>query len=170
MEGIKDVVRRGMEDLKAAIQKRMAETGYNASGRTSASLRVDAEGDTAALVGSPALLAAERGRGPGAVPRDFVSIIREWVRSRGVDYNGYQPRGVTATLSPEQKLDGLSGAIAHSIMKRGTVLHRKGMSRDVYSKALDDALSKIGEGVAGVLSLEIETIHQKYKKDENDEP
>lgn len=170
MEGIKDVVRREMEAMKAAIRKRMDEAGYNASGKTSASLRVDVEGDTATLLGSPALLAAEHGRGPGSVPKDFVSIIRKWVQDRGVDYNGYQPKGVTASLSSEQKLSGLSGAIAYSIMKRGTVLHRKRMPRDIYSMALVDALDKIGSGVAGVLSLEIETIHQKYKKDENDEP
>lgn len=169
MDGIKDIVRREMEGLKAAIQKRMAEAGYNASGRTSASLTVEVNGDTATLKGSKALLAAERGRGPGPVPRDFVSIIRKWVQDKGVAYNDFQPKGVTASLSPEQKLNGLSGAIAFSIMRRGTVLYRKKVSRDIYSAALEDTLSKMGDGVAGVLSLEIETIHQQYKKDENDE-
>ncbi len=167
MEGVKDIVRREMEGLKTAIQKRMADARYNASGRTSASLRVEVDENTATLLGSKALLSAERGRKPGPVPRNFFAIIRQWVLDKGISYADYQPKGVTATLTPEQKLTSLSGAIAYTIMKEGTVLHRKGMTRDIYSEALEKTLKNIGEGVAGVLSLEIETINQNYSKDED---
>lgn len=167
MEGVKDIVRREMESLKTAIQKRMEESHFNASGRTSASLHVEVDGDTATLLGSKALLVAERGRKPGAVPHNFFAIIRQWVLDKGISYADYQPKGVTATLSPEQKLNSLSGAIAYTIMKEGTLLHRKGMTRDIYGEALEKALNNISEGVAGVLSLEIETINQNYSKDED---
>lgn len=169
MEGIKDIIRREMEALKGNIQKRMGETGFNASGRTSASLRVDIDGETASLVGSRALLASERGRKAGPVPQNFTGIIRQWILDKGINYENYRPKGVSASLSSEQKLAGLSGAIAFSIMKNGTVLYRKGLTRDIYSKALSDTLETIGDEATGFLSMEIETIHTKYRGNENND-
>ena len=47
------------------------------------------------------------------------------------------------------------------------VLHRKGVTKDIYSKALQETLGNIGDRVGEKLALEIDTINNKFKSNEN---
>jgi hypothetical protein len=98
----------------------------------------------------------ERGRGPGNVPRNFTSIIRDWIVAKGISYQNLIPKNGT----PEQGLTRLSGAIAYSIMKNGTRLYRDKGYNDIFDTALKEELEKIATESAGVFDMEIDKIHQ----------
>lgn len=166
METIKGILQQEMELLKKNIQSRMIEERINASGRTMKSLTVQTSEFGGILFGSSVFLNLQRGRKPGAVPRNFVEIIKNWIEAKGINYSDYTPKS-GAKLSSEMKLQSLAGAIAHTIMKKGTVLHRKGVTKDIYSKALQETLGNIGDRVGEKLALEIDTINNKFKSNEN---
>lgn len=166
MSHIKDIVQQEMDILKKNIQTRMVAEKVNASGRTMKSLTIQTNEFGGILFGSSVFLNLQRGRKAGAVPRNFVEIIKEWIKAKGVNYKDYIPkRGGLA--SSEMKLQGLAGAIAYTIMKKGTVLHRKGITRDIYNKALEETIGNIGSRVGETLALEIDTINNKFKRNED---
>lgn len=166
MDPIKSIVQEEMEILKKNIQTRMTEEKVNASGRTMKSLTIQVDQFGGILFGSSVFLNIQKGRAPGAVPKNFVEIIKDWIQEKGVNYSDYMPKS-GAVISQEMKLQGLAGAIAHSIMKRGTLLHRKGITRDIYGKAIEDTLGRIATRVGDSLALEIDTINNKFKKNED---
>ena len=108
------------------------------------------------LEGASSFLTMERGRGPGNVPRNFTSIIRDWIIAKGISYQNLIPKNGT----PEQGLTRLSGAIAYSIMKNGTKLYRDKGYNDIFDTVLKDELEKIATESAGVFDMEIDKIHQ----------
>lgn len=168
MESVKMIVQQEMEDLKKNIQLRMEKEKVNASGRTSNSLVVQVSVFGGVLFGSSVFLNLQKGRGKGAIPQNFHEIIKDWIKAKGIEYSNYIPKG-GLHLSDEMKLNSLAGAIAHNIMTKGTVLHRKGVTRDIYGKALEDTLGNIGQRVGEAMALDIDTINNKFKEDENNE-
>lgn len=111
------------------IRQNLASTGTNASGRTSQSLRfeVSADGSIARLriLGRPYFMAVETGIKPypqyTKPSRDFVSEIREWLRTKG----GNQ---------------GAAYAIARSIHQKGTKLWKSGGRKDIVSNVVNSDL------------------------------
>lgn len=111
------------------IQNNLAATGTNASGRTSRSVRFEVTNDgTIArlrVLGRPYFLAVETGIKPYPQyikpSRDFVSEIREWLRSKG----GNQ---------------GAAYAIARSIHQKGTKLWKSGGRKDIVSNVVNSDL------------------------------
>lgn len=138
----------------AAIQSRMASEGINASGRTSASLRGEedeshmkiwAEGEHAPI------RTVQHGGGPhrNSEPRGFEEAIHEWVRVKP----GFAPEQREGE-SFERALNRAAGAIIHSIRERGTRRHRSPRD-DIYSPALDAAVSEFREKVKSILVKKI---------------
>lgn len=111
------------------IRQNLASTGTNASGRTSQSLRfeVSSDGSIARLrvLGRPYFMAVETGIKPypqyTKPSRDFVSEIREWLRTKG----GNQ---------------GAAYAIARSIHQKGTKLWKSGGRKDIVSNVVNSDL------------------------------
>ena len=159
---IKDIVQQHLDNVKAGIAQRMAQQGRNASGRSVASLNVVATDDGGSLEGSSSFLAMENGRGPGKVPYDFVSIIRDWIVAKGISYQDMIPKNGT----PEQGLKRLSGAIAYSIIKNGTKLYRDNGYNDIFTSVLEEEMEKMSNEIAGVYDLAVDALHNDNKDNE----
>lgn len=110
------------------------------SGRSSASLSVDVNGHVGTLYGSSSFLVMERGRGPGKVPYRFFDIIRQWIKDKGISVTPIPSKRLSAISPEERGLNSLAGAIAYTIMKKGTRLHRDGGLDDIYSSVIKEEL------------------------------
>lgn len=154
---IKDIVQRHLEAVKAGIAQQMAQQGRTASGKSVASLEVSADENGGTLSGASSFSTMEHGRGPGSVPKDFKSIIRDWIIAKGISYQDLIPKNGT----PEQGLSRLSGAIAYSIMKNGTKLYRDKGYNDIYDSVIAEELEKIAEETVGVFDAEVDSLHQE---------
>ena len=157
------ILEQHLQAVKEGIAQRMASTNRNATGKSVASLSVIVKGNEGYLEGAQSFLSMERGRGPGKVPHDFVSIIRQWILAKGISYQNMIPKNGNA----EQGLRRLSGAIAYSIMKRGTSLHRSQGYNDIYATLLQEELKKIEEEVSYTVELEVDKITDEFINENN---
>lgn len=157
---IKDIVQRHLEAIKTGIAQQMSQQGRNASGKSVASLEIKADDSGGYLEGSSSFFAMEHGRGPGSVPKDFVSIIKDWIVAKGISYQNMMPKNGT----PEQGLKRLSGAIAYSIMKNGTKLYRNKGYNDIYDSVLNEELEKLADETLGIFDTEADSILQEDTK------
>lgn len=161
-KGIVGIVARHLDAIKAGIVERMAQYGRNASGRSVASLEVETNEDGGSLKGLSSFLVMERGRGPGKVPANFTSIIRDWIVAKGISYKGMIPVNGT----PQQGLARLSGAIAYSIIKNGTRLYRDKRYNSIYSDLIEKELEALEKECSAVFELEVDKLHQEKPDNE----
>lgn len=148
---VRNIVTSHLNAIKDGISARMAQRGRNASGRTVQSLVVSANEGGGSLEGDKTFLYLEHGRGPGKVPHGFYDIIKDWVIAKGISYQQFAPRNGT----PEQGLTRLSGAIATSIIKNGTKLHRDHGYDEIYSELMEKELELMANETAGVFEAEV---------------
>lgn len=149
MNNVTEILTQRLERIKASVQDKILQEGRAASGKTAASLNVVISGLKGTLFGSKSMLAIERGRGPGRVPYGFVGIIREWIKAKGITVKPI-PSKRTSSITPEERgLNSMAGAIAYTIMKKGTRMFRDKTYNDIYSTVLDEEL----EAMAGEISL-----------------
>lgn len=148
-----------LEVVKGKVQARMSELGRNASGKTSASLQVQSSNDKGSLIGSPVLLSIESGRGPGAIPKNFVDIIMEWAKSKGISVKS--KKGHKA--NKESAYRSFAGAVAYNIMKKGTKLHRTRQFDDIFSSVFEEELNKMSEELAINLLEQVSSINDKIQ-------
>lgn len=92
MEAVEDIKKELMAELekvKLEIQANMQAGGVNASGRTSKSLKVVPYESGVRLIsdgtGAP-FSTIEAGRKPGKVPYNFVDIIFQWSKNKGIPF------------------------------------------------------------------------------------
>lgn len=114
-----------LERAKIAIQAKMDEKNINASGRTSASLRVETyDGGVRLVIGgngqkTAPLATLEVGRKGGKVPQGFAAIIEQWSRDKGL------------VFATESKLRSFAYLTARKIAREGTLRNKQNV--DVYS-------------------------------------
>lgn len=147
-----DIIRI-LTDTRDKIRANMDVQKVNASGRTSASIRVEPYDGGVKLVGGyntthkiedyPAIMGTldasdtapiptlEVGRVGGNVPRGFYYIIREWSREKGLNFSSESQRGTFAYF------------VARKIARSGT--KRSTAPLDIYSTPVEEAKSKINE-------------------------
>ena len=147
-----DIIRI-LSETRDKIRANMDAQKVNASGRTSASIRVEPYEGGVKLVGGtdsdhkiedyPAILGTldasdtapiptlEVGRVGGNVPRGFYYIIREWSREKGLNFSNERERGTFAYF------------VARKIARSGT--KRSTAPLDIYSTPVDEAKAKINE-------------------------
>ncbi len=147
-----DIIRI-LTDTRDKIRANMDAQKVNASGRTSASIRVEPYDGGVKLVGGydtthkiedyPAILGTldasdtapiptlEVGRVGGNVPRGFYYIIREWSREKGLNFSSERERGTFAYF------------VARKIARSGT--NRSTAPLDIYSTPVGEAKVKIKE-------------------------
>lgn len=159
---IKDIVQQHLDAVRTGIIQRMTQQGCMASGKSASSLAVSATDTGGYLEGSSSFLVMEHGRGPGKVPKDFNSIIRSWIVAKGISYQDLIPKNGT----PEQGLTRLAGAIAHSIMTKGTRLYRDHGYNEVFSELLEQEVEKIASETSAVVELEVDELHQEETREE----
>lgn len=163
MENVTDILTRTLERVKAKIQERIISEGRSASGKSASSLAIEVDGMKGAILGSASLLSMERGRGPGKVPYGFFDIIKEWIKAKGISVTPI-PSKRESTISPEERgLRSLAGAIAYTIMKKGTKLHRSGGYNDIYDTALNEELEVLGNEITFGLAEQVTTINESLR-------
>lgn len=163
MDKISDIIKDTLETVKARIQERIVSEGRSASGKSASSLTVVVNGTTGSILGSSALLSMERGRGPGKVPYGFFDIIKEWIWAKGIRVTPI-PSKRESRISPEERgFNSLAGAIAYTIMEKGTRLHREKGYNDIYDTVLEEELKTLGSKITFGLSEQISTINDRLQ-------
>lgn len=159
MEAIKDIVVKHLKVVQDGIEANMKQMRRTASGRSVASLRIEDEGTEGLahvfLTGDKQWEVMERGRGPGKVPHNFADIIKEWILNKGISYRQFAPKNGPA----ERGLTSLSYMIAHSIMKKGTKLHRDKGYNDIFDTLLNEETDKLALEATGIVETEIDKIN-----------
>lgn len=163
MENVSDIITSTLEKVKSKIQERIISEGRSASGKTASSLEVVVNGTKGMIMGSPSMLSMERGRGPGKVPYGFFDIIKQWIRAKGIQVTPIHTKRKSRLTPEERGLNSLAGAIAYTIMKKGTKLHRERGYDDIYDSALSEELEALGDKIAFGIAGEIRTINDRIK-------
>lgn len=138
-----DELHRILDKMVAEMRDNLANTKTNASGRTSASLRVVITNTGGEIWGRRYFRGVEQGRAGGNVPRNFTSIIEQWIIDKGLTYSAipykrkpsakWQPK-----YTPEERgLRQMASAIAHTIEKSGTSLYRRGGRKDIFTNVIE---------------------------------
>lgn len=135
-----------LNNTRDQIRANMEREGVNASGRTSASIRVVTGTGVFALVGGynsahgvqggdgitagdtapiPTLEVGRKGGGNPPVPRGFYYIIREWTRVKGLSF------------ASETERNTFSYFLSRKIAREGTERHEH--NKDIYSTPVNNA-------------------------------
>lgn len=145
------IIHQELMALKAEIIQNHMAAGQVASGRTMKSLRVEVDENSGRLFGRSFFGVLETGRRAGRVPRRFYLIILQWMKDKGIQappmpYKTNRPHKYTPA---ERGARSMAAAIAQTIHKKGTSLHRKGGRNDIYTnqiaitkKNLEERLSR----------------------------
>lgn len=153
--GLESDIINVLEQTKQEIRANMEARRINASGRTSASLRVETYDKGVRLVGGtegthrvteyPAwrgtadapdtapIPTLEFGRKGGDVPRAFYYIIKQWSRDKGLQFGSESERGTFAYF------------VARKIARDGT--QRNKQHTDVYSTPVENAKERITQAI-----------------------
>lgn len=167
MATIQEVLREEMGNLVKDIRENLHRLGRNASGRTSRSLTIKMFGnDRAELWGAGHYNILERGRRGGKVPYGFRDIIRQWILDKGIQVKPIPAKTGRAKKSANERgLDTMAGAIAYTIMKKGTRLHRMKQFDDIYTTAIERATKRIDNRMPITVESEIESINTGFAKE-----
>ena len=139
-----DELHKILDKMVAEMRDNLASTNTNASGRTSASLRVVMTNTGGEIWGRRYFRGVEQGRAGGRVPRNFTSIIQQWILDKGLTYSAIPyKRKPSANWRPkytpeERGLRAMASAIAHTIQKSGTSLYRSGGRKDIFTNVFYD--------------------------------
>lgn len=156
------------EEFDSFIEKVIANhirAGQKASGRTMQSIRKSITDEGGVVFARAYFGVLETGRKPGPVPKDFRSVIRQWMRDKGISANPipyirkpskkWQPK-----YSPQERGDlSLAGAIAYRIRKEGTKLYRNGGRDDIYSNEIPKTVENILDRIMAVFAKDVESIN-----------
>ncbi len=161
---IPQIVTKHLQAIRQGIAANMEAMKRTATGKSVASLKVETgkngKGESSAfLTGGKQWEYMERGRGPGKVPYNFRDIIREWIVAKGISLSGVPGK------TQERKLQSLSYMIAHSIMTKGTSLHRNSGYNDIFDTLIAKEMDKLADEAAGVIEVEYDKINQEYEND-----
>ena len=149
-----------LEALKKEIIENHLRAKQKASGRTSESLRIETDENSATLFGRGFFDVLETGRKGGKVPYNFRTIIRKWMQDKGIkarpiEYKTNRPHKYTPQERGERTLAFL---IARNIRMNGTNLFRLGGREDIYSNAIPKAIKRIKARISGIVHTEISSI------------
>lgn len=148
MAEIKESIISILTQAVSDIRQRMADENENASGRTSASLRVEDRGTSVALViGSETERTApaetlEVGGGPGTRWPTFKGIIYQWSKDKGISFDDERERWRFAACK------------AWKIEQEGTQRHESPV--DIYSSVLDGVAKKVRQTMFAEVTQRIE--------------
>lgn len=139
-----DELKKILDKMVSEMRENLAKTNTNASGRTSASLRVVMTNTGGQIWGRRYFRGTEQGRAGGRVPRGFTAIIEQWIKDKGLTPSAIPyKRNPSATWQPkytpeERGLRRMASAIAHTIEKSGTSLYRKGGRKDIFTNVIEE--------------------------------
>lgn len=165
------IVREELTSFMERVRENHRRAGQVASGRTSESMHVEVEGDEGTVFGRVAFGTLETGRRGGAVPKNFVSIIRQWMADKGIKAapipyvrkpsERWQPK-----YTAQERGDmSLASAIAAKIRKSGTTLYREGGRDDIYSNEIPRTTEAIMKKVLKLFTVDVESINRESKEE-----
>lgn len=154
---VREILNESLIAMEREIVSRMQQQGRMATGKTASSLTHTATDIEGTLSGSAAFVTLERGRGPGKVPSNFASIIREWIQAKGVSVS-------SNGKNEEQAIMSASYAIATHIKKNGTRLYRTGGYNDIYSTVIKKGTDDLFDKLTIDISSEIDKINEEFAK------
>lgn len=121
---VRDLLEKTMRNIKAGIERNMANHHRNASGKSVRSLKYTIDGDLhAQLDGNVSFLWMEKGRRRGKIPANFQAIILQWIRDKGISVSGDE--------------HDAAWLIAQHIRKNGTKLNYAGGFDDIYTSVIN---------------------------------
>lgn len=141
---VEKIVREELDALRLRIIQNISNSGKRASGRTQDSLTVNVQQQGTSVIGELTgrsfFGALETGSKPWRTqytrpPKFFIEIIQDWMMEKGIS--------------------GPAGAIAYSIMKRGSAQYRQGQREDIYSEEITKTYDEIQKRVAGLFEAQI---------------
>jgi hypothetical protein len=139
-----DELHKLLDKMVAEMRQNLAKTNTNASGRTSASLRVVMTDTGGQIWGRRYFRGTEQGRAGGRIPRNFTSIIEQWIIDKGltpqaIPYKRQPSANWSPKYTPEERgLRQMASAIAHTIAKSGTSLYRSGGRIDIFTNVIEE--------------------------------
>lgn len=148
---VRNIVDEELNALRQRIIDNHIKAGQKASGKTIASMRVEADDNGGILFGRKAFGTLETGRRGGRVPKGFYQIIYQWVQDKGIKV---------------EKPKSFAYLVARKIAREGTSLYRQGGRDDIYSNEIPKTIGSIGDRVRGALSVEVEHINLNSKNEE----
>ena len=160
-----DELHKLLDKMVAEMRDNLAKTKTNASGRTSASLRVVMTDTGGQIWGRRYFRGTEQGRAGGKVPHNFHSIIRQWIIDKGLTPSAIPyKRKPSANWQPkytpdERGLRQMASAIAHAIEKSGTSLYRKGGRTDIFTNVIENNKADILKVAKEIIT---ENLYGKY--------
>lgn len=163
------IVREELTRFMERVRANHRAAGQVASGRTSASMHVEVEGDEGTVFGRMAFGTLETGRRAGRVPSNFRSIIRQWMADKGIKaqpipYVRKPSERWSPKYTPQERGDmSLAGAIAHKIATTGTKLYRDGGRSDIYSNEIPKTTEAIMKRVVALFAVDVESINRESK-------
>ena len=159
-QAARQVIVEELTELQYKIAANMRQAGEVASGRTIASMHVTTQEYEGTLWGRAFFGVLETGRRAGGVPRDFASIILQWMKDKGlhgepIPYKTDRPHKYT----PQQRGDlSMAHAIVQTIRKQGSLLYRSGGRADIYSNEIPKTLARIDGRMFRLVHMAVETI------------
>lgn len=145
--------------LRDEIRQAISAQGLRASGRTQDSLKVVVSGNRVTLLGRAFFPALQYGSsrwtgrtGVRCTYEEFKQIIMDWATAKGLNFG--QAREHERAVA----------AIAMSIIRRGTKVHREGRRLDVYDTLIDEALLDIGQQVSLVCATAVDVVIDQWAK------
>lgn len=149
---VKSILLSALSSAKEQIQRNLADTGTNASGKTSQSLAVAVTDTSGELSGRFAFGTVETGRKGGKVPSGFRDIIYQWMQDKGVHAEAQGRR------SQESADRSMAYLIARKIAREGSKLYREGGRKDIYSNVLPITIERVSTELTNEYIININSI------------
>lgn len=122
-----DTLEEFANNLIADIKYEMQNQGLGGSDLEK-SLDYEINGDRVTVTAAPYLKYAQKGRGPGKVPRDFTEILETWIVKNGI-------RPATGNITQ------FANAIKWKTIKEGSAIYRGDRpERDVVTRPIEENL------------------------------
>lgn len=122
-----DTLEEFANNLIADIKYEMQNQGLGGSDLEK-SLDYEVNGDRVTVTAAPYLKYAQKGRGPGKVPRDFTEILETWITKNGI-------RPATGNITQ------FANAIKWKTIKEGSAIYRGDRpERDVVTRPIEENL------------------------------
>lgn len=161
---VKKYIRETLEIVDKRIKANIDSHGRTASGRTAKSMVIEDTEWGGKLVGSGSFLAMERGRKGGRVPYGFRDIILEWIKDKGIQVAVTPAKRASKYSDLERAQRSAAGAIAYTIMTKGTRLHRTGGFDDILTTVIAEEMTKLRPKIIGSISLMVRDINDNMAK------
>lgn len=157
------IIQRHLDNIKTFMIDQMNKLGRNASHKHVNSLTTTVTVGSGTLWGLQSWNYMETGRGSGKVPRNFQSIIFQWVKDKGIQLSPmpYKRNGEHKFSDPMERAQWtFAGAVAHKIAMSGTALFRSQVPDDIYSSAINRECEAILEEMNIQVSDKIKNINK----------